>query len=142
MANPVDVHVGAKLRLIRNARGMSQAELGKQVGVAFQQIQKYEKGTNRVSASKLYDFSKILKVSFDFFLNGFTGYEQKTPYAVAGMSDGEQEGFEVPQKETMEDLMNKRETIKLVRAYYNIEDPKVRKQLLVMAKTMGNGHKK
>ncbi len=129
--HPVDKHVGEKLRSQRMLSGMSQTELGDFVDLTFQQIQKYERGANRVSASRLYEFCKVFKVPFDFFLQGFSG--DITEKAANGMSDNAQASFD-----SGEDMMTKRETITLVRAYYNIKDEKLRKQLLEMAKTMAS----
>jgi transcriptional regulator with XRE-family HTH domain len=66
-ANPIDRHVGARIRMQRMVRGLSQTELGKAVGVTFQQVQKYEKGVNRVGASRLQQIANVLKVKPDFF---------------------------------------------------------------------------
>jgi transcriptional regulator with XRE-family HTH domain len=71
--HPVDVHVGARLRLFRIERGMSQTEMAQGVGLTFQQVQKYEKGTNRVSASKLFEFARLLKVPVHAFFAGLEG---------------------------------------------------------------------
>jgi transcriptional regulator with XRE-family HTH domain len=70
--NPIDVHVGRRIRLQRMMRKMSQSDLGDAVGVTFQQIQKYEKGTNRVSASRLQQFAAVLHVPISFFFEGQT----------------------------------------------------------------------
>lgn len=79
-AHPVDVHVGKRLKATREKKGISQNELAGAVSLTFQQIQKYEKGTNRVSSSKLYDFAKILNVSVEFFFRGLEEY-YKLPYS-------------------------------------------------------------
>ena len=70
MPHPVDIHVGARLRALRAARGVSQTKLGDKLGITFQQVQKYETGTNRISASKLYDISRILNVQPNYFFEG------------------------------------------------------------------------
>lgn len=70
--HPVDIHVGTKLRQQRLSKGLSQDELGKRVKITFQQIQKYERGLNRVSSSKLYEFAKILGVKIEYFFSGFS----------------------------------------------------------------------
>ena len=128
--NPVDIYVGEKLRSRRNLLGLSQTELADAVGITFQQVQKYERGTNRVSASRLWQFSKILNVSISYFFENYR--EQKSGGTPAyGMADNDQEGFS-----TEEDLMNKKETLNLVREYYSIPDPKMRKDLFQMIKTM------
>lgn len=70
MPHKVDVYVGRRMREARNFRKMSQEELGKKLGISFQQIQKYEKGTNRISASRLYEIAAVLKTSVDYFFEG------------------------------------------------------------------------
>ena len=127
--HPVDFYVGKQLRSRRMLMGMSQSVLGKAVGLTFQQIQKYERAVNRVSVSRLYDFCKVLNVDFDYFIEGFK--ENKTSRQKGMAEAGGQAGFEAE-----EDVMVKRETLELVRAYYNIKDEKLRRQLLKMARTM------
>ncbi len=128
--NPVDVHVGERLRARRALLGMTQEKLAEAVSLTFQQIQKYERGTNRVSASRLWQFSKVLKVSIAYF---FEGYSEKpgAKAAAYGMSDTGQEGFS-----SEADLMDKKETLALIREYYSIPDPKLRRDLFKMIKTM------
>jgi transcriptional regulator with XRE-family HTH domain len=123
--NPVDIYVGAKLRTRRSLIGMSQEKLAEAAGIKFQQIQKYETGKNRISASRLYEFAKTLGVSVSYF---FEGYNKND--AAYGFSESEQEGFEP------EDVMARRETIDLVRTYYSIQDDKARKDVLKMLKQM------
>ena len=76
--HPVDVHVGARVRLRRTALGMSQEKLGDAIGLTFQQVQKYERGTNRIGASRLYELSRVLEVPVSFF------FEELDPAAIAG----------------------------------------------------------
>ena len=85
MVHPVDLYVGKKLKFRRNILGLSQEQLGKEIGVTFQQIQKYEKGLNRISSGRLYDFAKILNVDIKNF---FEGYSESD---VAGFADSKQE---------------------------------------------------
>ena len=126
--DPVDVHVGERLRARRSLLGMTQERLAEAVSLTFQQIQKYERGTNRVSASRLWEFSKVLKVPISYF---YEGYSEKGSAPAYGLSDNEQEGFSVD-----DDLMDKKETIRLVREYYSISDPKLRRDVLKMIKTI------
>lgn len=128
--NPVDIHVGERLRSRRSLVGFSQEKLAESVGLTFQQIQKYERGTNRVSASRLWQFSKILKVPISYFFEEFIekGNDNMPAY---GLSDNEQDVF-VPEG----DLMTRKETINLVREYYSIPDPKLRRDILKMIRTM------
>lgn len=131
----VDKHVGKQLRTRRSIMGLSQEKLAEAVGVTFQQVQKYERGTNRISASRLYTFSKILNVSIDFF---YEGMDEVSNNNAIGMSDNEQDSFDASAATSNppEDLMSKKETIDLLKAYYSIEDNKKRKELLNLVKSM------
>jgi len=124
--NPVDVHVGSRVRLRRTLLGMSQEKLGKAVNLTFQQIQKYERGANRIGSSRLYQLANILDVSISFF---FDGVEERISRAESGVAEGEQEAFE-------SDQLSRRETLELVRAYYRITDPTVRKRIFELVKTV------
>ncbi len=128
--NPVDVHVGARLRVRRTLLGMSQTTVGDAIGLTFQQMQKYEKGTNRISASRLFDLSRVLDVPIQFFFDDM-------PAAVAASSPtlGRGRAKKPPRYEP--DPMAKRETLELVRAYYKITEPEIRKHLFAMTKTLG-----
>lgn len=123
--HPMDMHVGERLRARRSLLGMTQEKLAEAVELTFQQIQKYERGTNRVSASRLWQFSRILRVPVSYF------FEHYNETAFAGFSDNEQEDFESEQN-----VMDRKETIKLVKEYYSIPDPKLRRDLFKMIKTM------
>lgn len=127
--HPMDIYAGERLRARRLLLNMSQTDLGDKAGVTFQQIQKYETGSNRMSASRVYELAKVLDVPISYFFDGFTE-SKKNRYdrAAAGQSrvTGEDSG----------DMMNRRETIKLVRAFYNIEDLALRSQLLKMTRTI------
>lgn len=124
--DPVDVHVGARLRLRRTLLGMSQEKLGEAVNLTFQQIQKYERGTNRMGASRLYQISRVLDVPITFFYEGLP--EDAAP--VRGMSHPQQEPYEA------EDQLSRRETMELIRAYYRIPDPVLRKRTLEVVKAI------
>jgi len=130
---PVDVHVGARLRQRRTLLGMSQEKLGEAVGLTFQQIQKYERGANRIGASRLYQLSNVLDVSVSYFFDEMPGEVQKTrgDYAMASRA----EEIEIVQAG---DPMARRETLELVRAYYRIDDPKVRKRVFELTKSIAN----
>jgi transcriptional regulator with XRE-family HTH domain len=130
IANPVDVHVGGRVRLRRTLLGMSQEKLGAAVGLTFQQIQKYERGTNRISASRLYEFSKILDVPVSYFFEEMPGdLETHAGRFKAGLRDQDLEEIE-------RDPLIKRETLELVRAYYRITNPRVRKRVFELAKSL------
>ncbi len=137
VADLIDKHVGKQLRNRRILIGLSQEKLAESIGVTFQQVQKYERGTNRLSASRLYTFSNLLDVSIDYFYEGLENIK-KSGKAI-GMSDNDQESFDAAiskGKKFDEDIMNKKETIDLIRAYYSVEDEKKRKDILKMVKTM------
>jgi transcriptional regulator with XRE-family HTH domain len=123
--NPIDIHVGTRVRMQRNILGMSQEKLAEALGVTFQQVQKYENGTNRVSASRLHDMSKVLGVDISYFFD-------KAPPAST---------LKVAEKNANDDLgdvLERRETIHLLRAYYAIKDEAVRKKFLDMLKTLAH----
>lgn len=127
--NPVDVHVGTRIRLRRTLMGLSQEKLGELVGLTFQQIQKYEKGANRVGASRLYQFAKVLEVPPSFFFDDMPDDVSGGP--LSGMNEPEPEPYETA------DPMTKRETLELVRAYYKIDDALVRRRLFELVKAAG-----
>jgi len=130
---PVDVHVGARLRQRRTLLGMSQEKLGEAVGLTFQQIQKYERGANRIGASRLYQLGQVLDVSVSYFFEEMPGEVQKTRGDYAAPENSEK--LESVQTS---DPMARRETLELVRAYYRIEDPKVRKRVFELTKSIAN----
>ncbi|MDA8232124.1 MAG: helix-turn-helix domain-containing protein [Magnetospirillum sp.] len=128
--NPIDVHVGGRVRLRRTLLGMSQEKLGEALGLTFQQVQKYERGANRIGASRLFDLSRVLDVPVSFFFDDMSGeVEQLSPRLMSGLTE-EPATFEA-------DPMTKRETLELVRAYYRIIDPQVRKRVLDLARALG-----
>ncbi len=128
--NPVDVHVGARVRLRRTLLGMSQEKLGDAIGLTFQQVQKYERGANRIGSSRLFDLSRVLDVPIEFFFD-------EMPGDVAASSPAQTRGMaEAPVSYEL-DPMAKRETLELVRAYYKITDPHVRKRLFELTKALG-----
>ncbi len=128
--NPVDVHVGARLRMRRSLLGMSQSTLGEAIGLTFQQVQKYEKGTNRISSSRLYDLARTLDVPVESFFD-----DMPTAVAASSPAQGGDEAKEPPSYEP--DPMATRETLELVRAYYKIEDVNVRNRLRELANALG-----
>lgn len=128
--NPVDVHVGARVRLRRTLLGMSQEKLGGAIGLTFQQVQKYERGANRIGSSRLFDLSRVLDVPIGFFFD-------EMPGDVAASSPAQTRGMaEAPVTYEL-DPMAKRETLELVRAYYKITDPNIRKRLFELTKALG-----
>jgi len=130
---PVDAHVGARVRLRRTMLGMSQEKLAQALGLTFQQVQKYERGTNRVGSSRLYELSKILDVPIQFFFD-------EMPAEIAATARGGSGGNLAEGAADYEpDTLAKRETLELVRAYYRIKSPRVRKKVFDLAKTLGKG---
>lgn len=137
VADLIDKHVGKQLRSRRILIGLSQEKLAEEIGVTFQQVQKYERGANRISASRLYTFSKLLEVSIDYFYEGLENI--KNVGSSLGLSDNDQEAFESlveKNKKLDEDIMTRKETIELIRAYYSVKNEKKRKDILKMVKTM------
>ena len=125
--NPIDIHVGARLRLRRTLLGLSQEKLGEAVGITFQQLQKYERGSNRISASRLFNLSQVLGVAVSYFFEDMPSPEHFTAPS-PDMPPSETEEFE---------SMARRETLELVRAYYRIDDASVRKRTFDLLKALG-----
>ena len=125
--NPVDIHVGSRVRLRRTLLGMSQEKLGNALGLTFQQVQKYERGTNRIGSSRLFLLSRILDVPVSFF---FDDMSPEIASGRAGFAEAAQANFD-------QDDLAKRETLELVRANYKITDAGVRKRLFDLVKAVG-----
>jgi transcriptional regulator with XRE-family HTH domain len=123
--NPIDVHVGHRLRLRRTLLGMSQERLGQLLGLTFQQIQKYERGVNRIGSSRLYELGRILHVPVSFFFDAMPEDGAVAPEAMVFDDDRELS-------------LDKRETLELVRAYNRIPDVVVRKRLFELTKALAN----
>ena len=127
--NPVDVHVGSRVRLRRTLLGMSQEKLGEALGLTFQQVQKYERGANRIGASRLWDLSRVLDCPVQFF---FDEMNETTAGASPRHLSETSRNIEMPEN----DPMTKRETLELVRAYYKIKDYHVRRRIYELAKSL------
>ncbi len=127
--NAVDVHVGKRVRLRRTFLGMSQEQLGASLNITFQRVQKYERGANRISASRLWDTSQILDVQISHFFDYMT--DDTMRLSPRRFSRGEKNDFD---DENARDPMARRESLKLVRTYYSIESSKVRKRISEMVK--------
>ncbi|WP_375266475.1 helix-turn-helix domain-containing protein [Planktotalea sp.] len=125
MPHPVDVHVGKRIRHRRWLVGVTQQQLAEKVGIKFQQIQKYETGANRVSASRLWDIAESLDVDVSFFFAGMEG-----AFATADPSSAEQSP--VPS-----DLLNDKEALDLVRSYYSIPEEQ-RRRLFDLARVLSD----
>lgn len=126
--NPVDVHVGKRIRLRRTILKITQQQMADMLGLTFQQVQKYEKGMNRVGASRLWDISKVLEVPMGFFFEDMdTNVAQKSPMMLNSKWDG---AFNVEENHPFDaDPMKKAETMELVRAYYKIPNRKIAKNI-------------
>jgi transcriptional regulator with XRE-family HTH domain len=129
----VDVHVGARMRQRRALVGMSQTKLGDAVGLTFQQVQKYERGTNRMGSSRLYEFAKVLDVPVAYF------FEEMPSNALSGrpMAGRKTYGEVGTPFDQEKSPLQKRETLELVRAYYKIRDGRVRKRMYELVKSVG-----
>ncbi|MGH6895259.1 MAG: helix-turn-helix domain-containing protein [Geminicoccaceae bacterium] len=135
--NPIDVHVGHRLRLRRTLLGMSQERLGQLLGLTFQQVQKYERGVNRIGSSRLYELGRILHVPVSFFFDDMP--EGDGGVAADLVAPGLAED---PVRFAFDDdrdlPFDKRETLELVRAYNRIADAVVRKRLFELTKALAN----
>jgi transcriptional regulator with XRE-family HTH domain len=128
--SPVDVHVGARARVRRTLLGMTQTDLGDALGLSFQQVQKYERGTNRIGSSRLYDLARVLDVSIEYF------FDELSPEAGASSPPKGRGKAKEPPRDKPDPLV-RRETLELVRAYYKIEDANVRKRVYELIKGLG-----
>ena len=128
--NPIDVHVGSRVRLQRMLLSMSQEKLGEKLGLTFQQIQKYEKGINRIGASRLFELSRVLSVPIQFF------YEE-APGTALSNSNGT--GFAEPASESyIVNFLSSREGLELNKAFVQIESPKVRRSIVDLVRNLAN----
>lgn len=122
MKHPVDTHVGKRIRHRRWMVGMTQQQLADRVGIKFQQIQKYETGMNRVSASRLFDIANVMDVPVSFFFDGV---------------DGSAEGSQTEGHGAAGDLLGDKEALELVRAYYSIPEAQ-RRRLFDLARVLSD----
>ena len=128
-ANPVDAQVGNRVRLRRMLIGMSQEKLGEMLGLTFQQVQKYEKGVNRIGAGRLFHISQILSVPIDYF---YEGVVDQLPGPAKGFAE---DGARPPVME----FLSSGEGLQLSLAFMRISDPKVRKRVLELVKSLAAG---
>lgn len=120
--HPVDIHVGKRLRLRRTILGLSQEAVGRAIGITFQQIQKYERGVNRMSASRMHDFAKAMDVPIHFFFEGLsTAGNEAEEGAVSGFAEESSPAFDY-------EKISSRETLEMMRYFHRIQDPAVRKK--------------
>ena len=124
--NPIDVHVGSRVRLRRTMKGMSQEKLGDSLGITFQQIQKYEKGSNRIGASRLQNISTILETPISFF---FEDAPDSSGSQAKGMGEAKSTNYVV-------DFLSSTEGLQLNRAFVKIDDANVRRKIVDLVKSL------
>ncbi len=131
-ANPIDAHVGTRVRLRRMLLGMSQEKLAEQLGLTFQQVQKYEKGINRIGASRLFELSQLLGVAVGFFYEDAPNVPNNAGLMPPGFA-------ETPTGENyIVDFLNSREGLDLNRSFMRVTDPKVRRSIIDLVKALAN----
>lgn len=127
MPHPVDIHAGNRLKLRRSILGLSQGDVAKAIGVTFQQVQKYERGVNRMGSSRLYELAKTLNMPVTYFFDEYQPDGQPSP--AEGMAESPSSAFE-------HEEMTSRETMEMMRAYYKIKSPAMRKRVFELVKSM------
>ena len=128
-ANPMDVHVGSRVRLRRMLLGMSQEKLGEHLGLTFQQVQKYEKGVNRIGASRLFDLAKVLGVPVQFFYDEAPYGAQSAGAVLTGFAEQPDETYIV-------EFLGTREGLELNKAFARVTDPKVRRSIVDLVRAL------
>jgi transcriptional regulator with XRE-family HTH domain len=129
-ANPIDIHVGSRVRFRRMLLGMSQEKLGEKLGLTFQQVQKYEKGINRIGASRLYDLAQVLGVPVQFFYE-----EAPIADARADAPEGQADG---PDEHSIVAFLRSRDGLELNRAFVRIPDLKARRAIVDLVRSLAN----
>lgn len=127
-ANPIDKHVGERVRMRRMLLGMSQEKLGEQLGLTFQQVQKYEKGVNRIGASRLFDLAQVLGVPIQFFYENMSAAVSGLA-AAPGFADKAGEPY-------VADFLSSRDSVELHKAFARITDPRVRRSIVDMVRSI------
>ncbi len=127
--NPIDKHVGSRVRMRRMMLGMSQEKLGDALGLTFQQVQKYEKGTNRIGASRLQQIAQILQVPVEFFFEGAPDLRDIIP---PGTSEASSPAF-------VADFLATSDGLALTKAFMQINDPKVRRRIVDLVEAIAQG---
>ncbi|MGQ0531383.1 MAG: helix-turn-helix domain-containing protein [Caulobacteraceae bacterium] len=127
MANAIDLHVGKRLRRRRRLLGLTQQQLAESIGIRFQQIQKYECGANRVTASRLYELAVALNVPVNYFFEGLQSLDA-APNATPGAPANDRDLIAA-------DVLSQKETLELIRAYYKLGE-RPRRRLLDLAKAL------
>jgi transcriptional regulator with XRE-family HTH domain len=127
-ANPVDKHVGERVRMRRMLLGMSQERLGEQLGLTFQQVQKYEKGVNRIGASRLFDLAQVLGVPIQYFYESMSA-AVSGHHAAPGFADK-------PSDTYVADFLSSRDSVELNKAFARITDPRIRRSIVDMVRSI------
>lgn len=122
--NPIDLHVGGRVRMRRMIVGMSQERLGEALGLTFQQVQKYEKGANRIGASRLQQISHILEVPVEFFFEGLPTAGEAA-FSAGGLNEAPSPGY-------VSNFLTSSEGVQLTKAFMRIRDEKVRRKIIEM----------
>lgn len=124
--HPVDIHVGNRMRMQRKLMGLSQEALARSIGVTFQQVQKYERGVNRMSASRLFDFAKVLQVPISFFFEGVETH-------ASGMAEDDAPVFQ------HEAPVMSRDAVEVLRAFSQVREPALRRHIVNLVKAIAEG---
>lgn len=127
-ANPIDKHVGERVRMRRMLLGMSQERLGEQLGLTFQQVQKYEKGVNRIGASRLFDLAHVLGVPIQYFYENMPASISGQPQ-VPGFADKPGESY-------VAEFLSSRDSVELNKAFARIADPRIRRSIVDMVRSI------
>lgn len=128
VADDRDKLIGARLRMRRNFLGFSQDKLGRSVGLTFQQVQKYEHGTNKISAARLMDFAKVLDVPVTYFFAGMTDIGERTPKMLQ-VAENEQESLE-------NDPLTSKESLELLKHFHQIKSTDTRRAVIRLVRQM------
>jgi transcriptional regulator with XRE-family HTH domain len=131
-ANPIDIHVGSRVRFRRMLLGMSQEKLGERLGLTFQQVQKYEKGINRIGASRLFDLAQVLGVSVQFF------YEEAPIAELRADAPDGQAGADGQDEHSIVEFLRSRDGLELNRAFVRIPDLKARRAIVDLVRSLAN----
>ena len=136
--NPIDIHVGNRVRMYRTLKGLSQGKLGEALGLTFQQVQKYEKGLNRIGASRLWDISQVLDTPVALFYDGISDETESLSPRHLYSEDAAEINNRVAQASAQvdDDPLNRRETLELMRAYYRIPDRNLAHKIFDLMKTL------
>ena len=136
--NPVDIHVGNRVRMYRTLKGLSQEKLGEALGLTFQQVQKYEKGLNRIGASRLWDISQVLETPIALFYEGIS--DETKSLSPRNLNVDEKADFTNKLSQITEaidsDPLNRKETLELMRAYYSIADRTLAQKIFDLIKSL------